>query len=143
MRIAVDDVKKAVKFRGKAVELRAGASEPHQTHPDNISKIHLPIPFHQELGDDDTNEECVKLSAVCDLYHYNREVVNDLNKMSTSQTDKRGNIHRQTRMTVKTLKSMLHKISIIFEPIKGGVAIKDFCSGPLSNMGGLFFWESC
>ena len=92
-----------------------------------------------ELGDDDTNEECVKLSAACGLYHYNREVANDLNKMSTSQTNQQGNIHRTIRMTMKTLRSMLHKLSIIFKPIKGGVAIKDFCSGPMSNMGGLFW----
>ena len=143
MGIAVDDVKKAVKFRGKAVELRAGASEPHQTQPDYISKLHLPITFHQHLGDNDTNEECVTLSAACGLYHYNRDVENDLNKMSTSQTSQRGNITRQSRMTMKTLRSMLHKLSIKFKPINGGVAIKDFCSGPRFSSGGLFFWESC
>ena len=87
MGIAVDDVKKVVRYRGCAVELRAGASEPHKTQPDYISKLHLPIPFHQQLGDDDTKEECVKLSAAWGLYHYNRDVANDLNKMSTSQTN--------------------------------------------------------
>ena len=34
-----DDVSKAVKGRGKGVDLRAGASTPHQTQPDNISKL--------------------------------------------------------------------------------------------------------
>jgi hypothetical protein len=114
MGITEDDMKKAIKGRGKGVELRAGASTPHQTQPDNISKLHLPIPVYQQLGDEDTNEECVKLSAACGLYHYNKEVANDLKKISTRQMDKRGNIHRQTLMTVKTLKSIQHEILIQF-----------------------------
>ena len=80
MEITEDDVRKSVKGRGKGVELRAGASTPHQTQPDNISKLYLPIPFHQELGDEDTNEECVKLLAACGFSHYNKEVANDLKK---------------------------------------------------------------
>jgi hypothetical protein len=108
MEITEDDVRKAIKGRGKGVELRAGASTPHQMQPDKISKLHLPIPFHQQLGDEDINKECVKLSAACGLYHYNKKLANDLKKISTHQMDKRGNIHRQTRMSVKILKSMLH-----------------------------------
>ena len=49
MGITEDDTRKAFKERGKPVELRAVASTPHQTQPDNISKLHLPIPFHQQL----------------------------------------------------------------------------------------------
>jgi hypothetical protein len=37
MGIAVDDVRKAIKSRGKSVELRSGASGQHQMHSDNIS----------------------------------------------------------------------------------------------------------
>ena len=120
------------------VELRARASEPNQTQPDYISKFHLHITFHQQLGDDDTNEGCVKLSAACGLYHYNREVSNDLNKMSIYQTDKRGNMTRKSRITMKKLRSMLHDLAIRFEVINGGVAIKDFCSGLRFRTGGLF-----
>jgi hypothetical protein len=114
MGITEDDVRKAVKGCGKGFELRLGASTPHQTQPDNISKLRLPIPFHQELGDEDTNEECVKLSAACGIYHYDEEVTNNLKKMSTRQMEKRGNMHIHTRITVKNLKSMLHELLIQF-----------------------------
>ena len=63
MGIAVEDVRKAVKSPGFSVSLRAGASRPHQPHPDDISKLNLPIPFPQTVGDEYTNDECVKIGG--------------------------------------------------------------------------------
>ena len=87
MGVTEDDVRKAVEEPGKGVELRAGARTQHQAKTDNISKLQLPIPFHQELGDNDGNEECVKFAAACGLFHYDEDVANELKLMSTHETE--------------------------------------------------------